>query len=251
MRPLKIAVLLMMSVTLMLPLLVEAAEDPTPPSPPSQNLDKADIKSSPRMELPIYRPPKGIVPGGRLKGGSRGGKDFPVVQVLAPNHVGLTRLSQPVLYWYLSKVTSYPLEFTLVDSRAIQPIVEISLPQPKEPGVQRILLRDYGVALDPGVPYRWFVTLVVDASNPSKDITAGGIIERVDYVESLIINAATEEDPARLAGAGLWYDAIIKLSELIEAAPHDPFLRMQRAALLSQVGLQEVAESDLKRNSRQ
>ena len=101
------------------------------------------------------------------------------------------------------------------------------------------------------MPYRWFVTLVVDPSNPSKDITAGGIIERVDYVESLIINAATEEDPARLASAGLWYDAIRKLSERIEAAPHDPFLRMQRAALLLQVGLQEVAEPDLKRNRRQ
>jgi hypothetical protein len=47
------------------------------------------------------------------------------------------------------------------------------------------------------------------------------------------------------AAAGLWYDAIATLSERIAAAPADPLLRRQRAALLRQVGLQEVADWDL------
>ncbi|HEY3197304.1 MAG TPA: DUF928 domain-containing protein [Nitrospirales bacterium] len=244
MKRLKIVASLVAWTALVLPSHIGAADDPAQRPPAAQSLEKADVKSSPA--IPLYRPPKGSVPGGRLKGGNRGGKDFPVIQVLAPNHVGLTRLKQPTLYWYLSKLTTYPLEFTFVDSRAIQPIIEVRLPQPSEPGVQRIGLRDYGIVMDSAVPYRWFVTLVVDPSNPSKDITAGAIVERIDYLESLFI--ADEGDPSRLAGVGLWYDAIRKVSELIEAAPNDPVYRMQRAALLSQVGLPEIAEADLKRN---
>ena len=43
---------------------------------------------------------------------------------------------------------------------------------------------------------------------------------------------------------GIWYDAIGSVSEQIEAAPHDATLRVQRAALLEQVGLSEVADYD-------
>jgi hypothetical protein len=51
--------------------------------------------------------------------------------------------------------------------------------------------------------------------------------------------------PALYAEAGYWYDSVRALSELIEAAPTDRALRQQRASLLHQVGLTDVAESDL------
>ena len=251
MKPLNIAVsgvLLVLLMVLMLPWSGKTAEGPIKePAPLSQGLEDSNLSKVPSPAMPLYRAPKGSVPGGRLKGGTRGGKDFPVIQVLAPNHVGWTRQSQPVLYWYISKVTQYPVEFTLVDSRAMEPVIEIRLHQPTAPGIQAIRLKDYDVSLEAGVPYRWFITLVIDSLNPSRDLTAGAVIERFNYVESLLI---FEEDPARLASAGLWYDAIRKLSELIEANPNDPYLGMQRAALLSQVGLPEVAEFDLKRNGK-
>jgi hypothetical protein len=248
MRRLGLAVSGILLLALVLPWLGNAAEErlKEPASPP-QGLENPEPPSVQNPAMPLYRAPKGSVPGGRLKGGIRAGKDVPVLQVLAPNHVGLTRQRQPVLYWYISKVSKYPIEFTLVDSRAMEPLIETRLRQPTVPGVQYIRLKDYDVSLEPGVPYRWFVTLVVDDLNPSKDIVAGAIIERVDFVESLLI---FEEDPARLAGAGLWYDAIRRLSELMEAHPNDPFIAMQRAALLSQVGLPEIAEADMRRNGR-
>jgi uncharacterized protein DUF928 len=246
----KVAGCLILGLVFGMPQMGEGADEMSPQPPLGDTIERVEKKSSPET-LPLYKPPKGSVPGGRLKGGSRGRSgELPVVQVLAPNHVGLTRHKQPILYWYISGLTSYPVEFTLVDSRTIAPILETRLKAPAEAGVQHIRLRDFGITLEPGVPYRWFVTLVIDPGAPSRDIVAGAIIERMDYVESLIINAAGEEDPLRLAAAGLWYDAIRKLSESIEAAPNDPFFRMQRAALLSQVGLPEIAESDLKRNTK-
>ena len=44
---------------------------------------------------------------------------------------------------------------------------------------------------------------------------------------------------------GLWYDAVIALSDMIEAAPNNGLLRKQRAALMQQVGLPEIAKYDL------
>ena len=52
--------------------------------------------------------------------------------------------------------------------------------------------------------------------------------------------------PHIYAESGIWYDTIMALSELIEANPNDMVLRRQRAALLEQVGLSQVAQYELK-----
>ena len=52
---------------------------------------------------------------------------------------------------------------------------------------------------------------------------------------------------ACMAEAGFWYDTIAELSALIAAAPRDMTLRQQRAALLEQQGLPEVAAYDRQR----
>jgi uncharacterized protein DUF928 len=247
MRTLKLAVVLIVGIALGMQGLSIAADVPQIIPALPDTIEKGNTKSLASGVMPQYRPPQGSVPGGRLKGGIRGGKEAPVLQVLAPNHVGLTRYKQPTLYWYLSKPVSYPIEFTLVDSRKIPPLVETRLPTPTEGGVQSIQLKDYAISLEVGVPYRWFVSVTPDPENPSKDITAGSIIERVGYLEGMVIHSVNEDDPNALAAAGLWYDAIKAISAKIEASPGDPFYRRQRAFLLEQVGLPEVAEYDLKR----
>jgi hypothetical protein len=50
----------------------------------------------------------------------------------------------------------------------------------------------------------------------------------------------------RYAAAGLWYDAIKAISDLIQAHPQMKIYRKQRASLLEQVGLKEIAESDFR-----
>lgn len=136
-------------------------------------------------------------------------------------------------------------ELTLIEAKAIGPLLETRINTPVQPGVQCVRLADYGVRLSPGLVYRWFVALVVDPDNRSKDILAGGSIERIELpgaVSARLARASREEAPQIYAEAGLWYDALGAFSELIEATPNDPMLRNQRASLLEQVGLSEVAE---------
>ena len=76
---------------------------------------------------------------------------------------------------------------------------------------------------------------------------AGARIKRIEPTADLS-KALDTTDEARhafvYAKHGIWYDAIDSLSSSINAAPGDPQLRAQRAALLDQVMLGDVAEFD-------
>ncbi len=199
--------------------------------------------------MPIYKPRKESIPKGRMDGPVRGGTgDAPVLQVLAPDHVGFTLKKDPALYWYLSTVPAKPIEFTLVDTRGIKPVIESRIPAPAQAGVQVIRLKDLGQTLEEGVQYKWYVAVIVDPESPSRNILTGGTIERVPFVEAMILmtpNGGPDDKVGRLAFIGLWYDAIQEVSERIEAAPNDKPLREQRACLLNQVRLPDVAQYDL------
>jgi hypothetical protein len=196
---------------------------------------------------PVYVPPPRGAPGGRVGGSTRGTGMVPLVSALVPDHIGLTVQEQVSLFWYLSKSTIYPVELTIIDDQTIRPLIERRISGPLHPGVQRVRLAEYGLRLVPGVRYRWSVALVVDPENRSRDMLAGGLIERVAPPEALraqLAGADKARAPAIYAQAGLWYDALEAISDLIDAAPQMPVLRHQRASLLAQVGLSDIAEHD-------
>ena len=244
MRPITIATVILFGLALWALSAGHAAE-PQADGPMTTQGVEAQKQQTPQGDLPIYKPRKQSTPKGRVGGGIRGG-DGPALYVLAPDHVGFTKDEQPSLFWYLSKTTSLPVEFTLIDSRAVKPIVETKLKAPAQPGVRRISLKDLGIKLEPGVQYKWFITLQVGAEASSKDVVAGGTIECIPFLEALPHLEVPKNGEAvfRYAEAGLWYDAIATISEMIDKAPDDRKLRKQRASLLQQVGLWEVARHD-------
>jgi hypothetical protein len=188
-------------------------------------------------------------PKARIEGMTRGPEGHnPLVLPLVPDHVGLTIASQPALYWYLSKPTTSPIIFVLVDTRSIQVVHDITLSPQPQPGVQFVRLKDFGIVLEPNVQYRWYITVVIDAESPSRDIVSGGLVERVHPALDMPHGPPPTSDIASVrfyAENGLWYDALASISDLISAAPDNRLLRRQRASLLQQVGLQEVADWDL------
>jgi hypothetical protein len=185
-------------------------------------------------------------------GGTRGiGDELITLFLLAPNHVGLTAKEQPTLYWYLSKPTNLPIEVTIIEDQAIYPLLEKQISVPIQPGINRIRLADYGISLSPGEQYRWFIAAIPAADRRSKDIIAGGFIERIEVSESLRVRLFQADQlniPHLYAESGIWYDTIMAISELIEANPNDMNLRKQRAALLEQVGLSQVAQYEVKQS---
>jgi hypothetical protein len=199
---------------------------------------------------PIYQPPLRGAPGGRVGGGTRGiGEELIALFALAPNHVALTVQEQPTLYWYLSKPAKYPIELTIIIEKDTHPLLETRIPLPSQPGIYPLRLSDFNIRLATGTPYQWFLTLIPDPNRRSRDIVAGAIIERVKTPETLrsrLLKARREETPHIYAGAGMWYDAFMAISNLVADTPDNPVFRKHRAALLEQVGLSAVAQYDLK-----
>ena len=110
-------------------------------------------------------------------------------------------------------------------------------------------LAEHGVHLTPGAQYEWSVALVLDPKRRSRDIVASAGIERIDAAQAPAIsddNRPTREAAARYAKAGLWYDTIMSMSDLIAASPTDQTLREQRADLLETAGLKEASAFDRK-----
>ena len=213
----------------------------------------AQVSALPSDEsMPVYRPPKDHVPHARIESGMRGGAGNELTIIaLVPDHVGFTTKKDPTLYWHVSQATSLPVQFTLTDSRSVRPIAEIPLPHPRHAGVQTVRLKDYGISLDPGIQYRWSVSIRPDPDKPSEDLVTGGMIERIEFNEGSALgfpHVCNKDAVSRYAEAGLWYDAIDCISDLIESNPNDSLLRKQRAYLLNQINLPHVAEFDLGHN---
>ncbi len=200
-------------------------------------------------EIPIYQAPQQLTPRARIGGSLRGsGGEDPAVAALVPDHVGITVKQHPALNWFLSKRTSLPIRFTLIDERSIRALVEKSIAPPDRAGVHTVKLGDLDFALQPNTQYRWYISVINDTDSPSRDIVTGGMIERCDFSECLLLGAmttCTREAVMTSAAKGFWYDAMACLCDLLESDPGDTGLRKQRAALLKQVGLHDVAEWDL------
>jgi len=196
---------------------------------------------------PVYKPPMRGAPASRVGGGSRGaGDDAPYVAVLAPDHTGLTTKEQPTLFWFVSKPAAAKIEVTVINDQAVNPALEKMIGAPARAGIQRLRLADYGVKLQPGIEYRWHVSLVNDPAQRSNDIVASGTIQRIEIDAGLREKLAQNKDRLLYvyAGEGIWYDALEAASDFIDAHPGDRKAHEQRAAMFEQVGLEAAAKLD-------
>jgi hypothetical protein len=197
--------------------------------------------------LPVYHPPDiggGILPI-RVGGGSRGGgNDGITVGVLVPDQIALTTHDQPSLYWYQSKLARTRCEVTLTEPEKARPLLDLQSTGPTAAGIHSVKLSDFKVKLMPRVVYKWSIAVVVDPASRSQDIIANGIIEYREPTSDLAAKLAAANDSNRAAiyaAAGIWYDAFDCLSTAIEKNPQDQTLPSQRAALMTQVGLNGAA----------
>ncbi len=201
-------------------------------------------KAAKQAAMPQFKPTNVGTPMTRLGGATRGAMaNAPRTEALVPEEVGHTLQSQPVLYWYLDAKTADRIDFALIGVDPVNPILEITLEGPFEPGIQRIRTADLGIALEPRLEYQWFVRVVPNPDQRLYDRVVGGGIQRIEASEELrarISAAPKGESHYVLAEAGIWYDALDSLSLQVDAAPEDENLRAQRTSLFAQVGLKGV-----------
>lgn len=223
--------------------LYASAEQPTTKDK-KDDKDKDQTAKEPAPRLFAYKPPLRGTPGNRVGGGTRGtDRDIPVIVAIVPDHTGLTTKGQPALYWHLSNPTKYNIEFTLNDEQSIEPIIEVNIKENGTQGFHVLRLSDYNINLKQGIEYQWFVTVVRDPEQRSKDVIATGMIRHVEPSKTLIqkLTGADKKDmPYIYAEQGIWYETLSSLSDLIAENPNDSDLIRMRTSLLEQAGLLEA-----------
>ncbi len=208
--------------------------------------EKEAVKSNAakRTDMPVFEPTNVGAPITRLGGATRSATgSVPRTEALVPEEAGHTLQAQPVLYWYLAARTDDRIDFALIGVDPINPILETTLEGPFEPGIQRIRMANHGVTLQTGLEYQWFVRVIPNPKQRLYDRIVGGGIQRLDpsaELEAKLAAAQQGDTHYVLAEAGIWYDALDSLSVQIEAARQNENLRAQRAALLNQVGLDDL-----------
>jgi hypothetical protein len=224
-----------------------------PPMPRENNTGTGDLEEHPLQEspstskaMPVYRPPLRGSPGGRVAGGTRGlfPENAVLLRALVPDHVGLTVQEQPNLYWFIAGLPSSRIYFTLIEADSTIPLVDEGLKNPKQAGIQFIRLAEHSIRLRENTRYKWFITLVRNFDQGAMPVVTGGFIERIPVpggLEGKLQKAGKIGEHYVYAEEGIWYDALAAISELIEKAPFDAALRRERASLLKQVRLEEVA----------
>jgi len=212
--------------------LIASAKTSEDAPPPADREEKTAAE-----EPPVYVPPRRGAPETRVGGGTRSGAGAaPELLVLGPPHTGLTEQASPVLYWWLSEPFDGVFELVVTAVDAVEPVLKLRTEGAQAAGIHELRLADEGVELEPGREYQWSVAIVRDPERRSRDVVAIATIERTE-------NARSGWDPAELAAAGLWYDAIEALSEPDSPSQRATY-RAYRADLLSQVGLESAASAE-------
>ena len=163
-----------------------------------------------------------------------------ILQVLAPDHTGLTLQAQPTLFWHARTPMVTRFEIALLDKNKTDPLLKVESGSKKVAGIQQLDLGDHNISLKPEISYQWSVTQVIDEGSQSSGIIASGVIERVEPGEGLksrIKKSHGTELVSIYAIEGIWYDALETISSMIDKTPEDKGLVAIRASLLEQVGL--------------
>jgi hypothetical protein len=229
--------------------ILAAGQAPSQNQGPPQANSQAGQAGQAASTKVTYKPPDRKAPGSRIGSSTRGTVDSDLtIEVLAPDdHIGWSTVSQPILYGYLSRPVTLPLELT-IDTHELgnrhEPLLELMLNQDRPAGIFSINLHDLGVRLTPGVDYRWSVAVIINPDQRSSDLIASGLIRYVPPPPAFASAVTGLQGGALMrsyAEHGYWYDTIRAVSQ---GAGRQPDWRQQRADLLDQISLPGPAAWD-------
>ena len=103
---------------------------------------------------------------------------------LVPKQAALTIRAQPTLYWYLPESLQIPVTLTIVLEGSTSPLVRTKIVGPLAAGIQPVRLTDFGVRLESGRLYKWFIVIQEPYGGEPGRIT-GGTIERIEPTSEL------------------------------------------------------------------
>lgn len=223
-----------------LPTLAQTTSNPSANRPVAQ-------QSRSRTSRITFRPPNRGAPPVTSGAASRGdwgdctSSSDALTALIPSSTVGLSISQEPVLMVYVPETSATSLELTLENEDGTEVLYRQTLETPSAAGIVQFNLADYtSTPLAQGTLYRWYVSLVCDNDDRSRNAVIAGWVEPVAPSAALLdsLQQANPQDRPRLyAEAGIWYDALQALADLHQSQPQDAMLTADWQALLQSVGL--------------
>jgi hypothetical protein len=206
----------------------------------AQNIRADNDRAESREGLPTYR----------RGGGSRGSclaNRSQLVALIPENVVGKTTVASPKLFFYVpqaNKSETVALEFVLRD-RQDKLVYETFFKTDGNSGIVTVELpeSDKSNELKTNEQYHWYLSMICDPQNRSRDVVVEGWIKRValePVIEEKLVRSNPLERASIYQKQGIWYDALSTLAEQKQAVPQHQ-VTAKWTELLSSVGLGGLA----------
>lgn len=201
----------------------------------------------------IFEPPPGGATPSTAGGGTRGGsclsKGKSIIPLMPSNNSVFTVSGYPTFYSYIPESTAQTARFVLREQDRDEPLYETTFDIPSTPGIVSVSLpQDTLPPLKVGKNYRWFLVVVCDTEDSSKNAVAQGWIRRIKPSAALAteIEKTSESEVWRVYGkAGVWQETLMTLAQLRRSHPGDSDITADWEKLLNEVGLSAIAKDPL------
>ena len=192
-------------------------------------------------------------PSNRRDGGSRGNciandKDF--IALVPDKPVNSTVSYNPRLFFYVPQTnTPKTIEFVLRNSQD-QLVHETFIETSGKPGITSVAIpvQQKSASQESQGNYHWYLSMICNPDERSRDIVLEGWIEYVELNNSLKekINISTSAEKFDLfQEKGFWYDALSVVAEQYQSGANLGFPNKYWSQLLKSIGLDELASEPL------
>ncbi|MDZ8055926.1 MAG: DUF928 domain-containing protein [Aulosira sp. ZfuVER01] len=222
--------------------------------PPKRGLPPESAGGATRQFTP---PARGLPPasaGGATRGSSSCVQKNQLLTPLIPQeNIGLTFSEHPTFFWHVPPSTVKTAQFVILaeaekNNEDDDVIYETILNLPTKPGIMKLTLPASASPLKVGKRYHWYLTLVCDEQNPTKNPNLEGWVERTQPEPTLskaLAQADLRKRPALYADAGIWHEALTSLIELRCAEPNNLKVRFDWRRFFQSVGLSQFASDQI------
>ncbi|OUL24619.1 hypothetical protein BV372_28845 [Nostoc sp. T09] len=260
-----------------IPMLLELATIPSLPTRAQAQVDPASLSQQlkqPWLISQVFKPPKrglppqsaggatrqftppqrGLPPasaGGATRGSSSCVQKNQLLTPLVPKeNIGLTFSERPTFFWHVPQSTVKTAQFVILDdtNKDDDTVYETTLTLPTKPGIMKFTLPASASPLKVGKRYHWYMTLVCDEQNPSRNPNLEGWIERTQPEPTLskaLEQADLRKRPTLYADAGIWHEALTSLVDLRCAEPNNLKVKFDWRKFFQSVGLSEFASDQI------
>jgi len=179
------------------------------------------------------------VPGRRVAGASRKIQQClldnkPLTAIVPQSNIGLTTAANPVLLFYVPKISAQAqLELVVLTADEKNIVTKQYYKPSSKAGVVSIPLTN--ASLEVGKHYHWSFSIICDSKARSRDHFVHGGIKRIQAEPGLttqLKNASPQQVVNVYAQAGIWQDSVAKLAALRYSRPNDAELKADWEGLL-------------------